>query len=316
MSDTKPDTKLRWRGAALGLLATLALLGLVLASTDLRELLLAAIAQVTLLSVVATLPGQAAAMLICAAALLALRPGVGYLACLASRVLRDASGNLPVSPPGFSAVIGARALVLSGGETRAAISASVLDKFAEVASQLPFIALAIAVLWREWPEALKLPLDSAAIAIGVVGAILLGAALWRKYGGRTQMEARLVAEWHKLVAVARLQGSGLPLSLALHGAAWLMGGVQIWMAAWALGYDLSLFEAIAVESAAYAGRAVFFFIPAGLVSQEAGLLAAGLVFGLTAPQALALGLVLRLRDLLMAGGLLLWPLLEWRRRRA
>ena len=241
---------------------------------------------------------------------------MGYLACLASRVLRDASGNLPVSPPGFSAVIGARALVLSGGETRAAISASVLDKFAEVASQLPFILLAIAVLWREWPEALKLPLDTAAIAFGVVGAILLGAALWRRFGGRSQLEARLAAEWRKLVEVARQQGSGLPLSLLLHGAAWLMGGVQIWMAAWTLGYDLSLFEAIAVESAAYAGRAVFFFIPAGLVSQEAGLLAAGLVFGLTAPQALALGLVLRLRDLLMAGGLLLWPLLEWRRRRA
>jgi hypothetical protein len=316
LSAPEAAAKTRWRGAALGLLATVALLGLVLASADMRALLLAAMAQVTLLSVLATLPGQAAAMLICAAALHALRPGVGYLACLASRVLRDASGNLPISPPGFSAVIGARSLVLSGGETRAAISASVLDKFAEVASQLPFIALAVAVLWQAWPEALKLPLDSAAIAIGIVIAILLGAALWRKFGGRSRLEARVIAEWHKLVEVARLQGSGLPLSLVLHGAAWLAGGVQIWMAAWALGYDLSLFEAIAVESAAYAGRAVFFFIPAGLVSQEAGLLAAGLVFGLTAPQALALGLVLRLRDLLMAGGLLLWPLLEWRRKRA
>lgn len=316
MSGAKSEARHRWRGAALGLLAAVALLGLVLASANMRELLLEAMAQVTLLSVLATLPGQAAAMLICAAALRALRPGVGYLACLASRVLRDASGNLPVSPPGFSSVIGARSLVLSGGETRAAISASLLDKLAETVSQFPFIALAVAVLWREWPEAMELPPGSAAIALGIVMALLLGAALWRRFGGRSRLEVRLAAEGHKLVAVARLQGSGLPLSLALHGAAWLMGGVQIWMAAWALGYDLSLFEAIAVESAAYAGRALFFFIPAGLVSQEAGLLAAGLVFGLTAPQALALGLVLRLRDMLMASGLLLWPLLEWRRRRA
>jgi hypothetical protein len=33
-------------------------------------------------------------------------------------------------------------------------------------------------------------------------------------------------------------------------------------------------------------------------------------------QALALGLVLRLRDALMALALVIWPLLEWRRRRS
>ena len=87
------------------------------------------------------------------------------------------------------------------------------------------------------------------------------------------------------------------------------------MAASALGLQLTLYEAIAVESSAYAGRAMFFFVPAGLVTQEAGLVAAGLLFGLTAPQALALGLVLRLRDALMALALLGWPLLEWRRRK-
>jgi hypothetical protein len=288
LSATEPAK--RWRGAALGLLAAVLLLGLVLASDNTRAMLLAAMAQVTALSVLATLPGQAAAILVCAAALRALQPGVGYLACLASRVLRDASGNLPIAPPGFSAVIGARALILAGGETRAAISASALDKFAETASQMPFIALAIAVLWREWPAALQLPQSAVTIAIGIALAVLLAAALWRKFGGRTRLEQRLIAEWHKLVAEMRRQRSGLPLSLALHGAAWLAGGVQIWMAAWALGYDLSLFEAIAVESAAYAGRAIFFFIPAGLVSQEAGLLAAGLVFGLTAPQGGVAGL--------------------------
>ncbi len=314
MSDTPAG--LRWSRAALGALGAVALLGLVLASANLREVLAAAVGQVTLLSVLATLPGQVAAQLICAAALRALRPGVGYLACLASRLLRDASGNLPISPPGFSAVIGARALVLAGGETRAAISASALDKVAETAAQMPFIALAVWVLWHQWPKALELSQGSAAIAIGIVLALVFGVALWRRFGARSQLEARLVAEWRMLVAQARQQRIGLPLCLALHVLAWLSGGVQIWMAAWALGYDLNLFEAIAVESAAYAGRAVFFFIPAGLVSQEAGLLAAGLVFGLTAPQALALGLVLRLRDMLMAGGLLIWPLMEWRRRRS
>ncbi len=298
----------------LGLLVAVALLGLVLASANLRTLLLEAMAQVTLRSVLATFPGQAGAMLLCAAALWALRPGVGYMACLGSRVLRDASGNLPVSVPGFSAAIGARALVLAGGETRAAISASALDKVAETVAQFPFIAFAVWVLWHNWPLALALPQPAGWIAVGGAVALLLGAVLWRKFGAGSRLALRLIAEWHSLLAEARRQHGGMPLSLLLHAVAWLAGGVQIWMAAGALGYQLTLYEAIAVESSAYAGRAMFFFIPAGLVTQEAGLVAAGLLFGLTAPQALALGLVLRLRDALMALGLLAWPLLEWRRR--
>ena len=307
--------KTGWGGVLLGLLVVLALIGLVLASANLRALLVEAMAQVTLLSVLATFPAQAGAMLLCAAALWALRPGVGYMACLGSRILRDASGNLPVSLPGFSAAIGARTLVLAGGETRAAISASFLDKVAEIAAQFPFIGFAVWVLWHQWPLALTLPENSGLIALAGAGALIVMAVLWYKFGAGSRLAQRLVAEWHRLVAEARRQQGGMPMARLLHAVAWVAGGVQIWMAALALGYDLSLYEAVAIESAAYAGRAMFFFIPAGLVSQEAALVAAGLLFGLTAPQALALGLILRLRDGLMALPLLGWPLLEWRRRR-
>ena len=303
----------------IGLLAALALIGLVLASANIRDLLVAAMEQVTLRSVLATIPGQAGATLLCAAALRALRPGVSYLACLGSRVLRDASGNLPVSVPGFSAAIGARALVLAGGETRAAISASALDKVAESIAQVPFIALAVWVLWHNWPPMLSMtltwPQHTELIAMGVAVAALLGAILWRKVGAGSPLAQQFVAECRKLLAEARRQHGGMPLSLLLHAVAWFAGGVQIWMAATVLGYQLTLYEAIAVESSAYAGRAMFFIIPAGLVTQEAGLVAAGLLFGLTAPQALALGLILRLRDALMALALPIWPLLEWRRQK-
>ena len=299
----------------LGLLVVLALIGLVLASANLRALLIEAMAQVTLLSVLATFPAQAVAMLLCAAALWALRPGVSYMACLGSRVLRDASGNLPVSVPGFSAAIGARTLVLAGGETRAAISASFLDKVAEIAAQFPFIGFAVWVLWHKWPLALTLPQHSGLFASAGAGAVLAVAVLWWKFGAGSRLAQSLIGEWHKLVAEARRQQGGMPLAFLLHAVAWFGGGVQIWMAASALGYDLTLYEAVAIESAAYAGRAMFFFIPAGLVSQGAALVAAGLLFGLTVPQALALGLILRLRDALMALPLILWPLFEWRRRK-
>lgn len=313
----EPAASRNWGRAALWALALLTLAGLLLASANLRDVLLEAARLVTPLAVLATLPGQAAAMLLCAAALWALKPGVGFLSCLASRVLRDASGNLPVSLPGSSTVIGARALVLAGGETRAAISASALDKVAETLAQFPFIILAVFVLWREVRGELTLPAGT--VLAGIMGIALLVVAAawgWRRYGRNSRLAARIGEEWRKLRVEARRQGTGMPLCLLLHFVAWLAGGVQIWMAALALGFDLTLYEAIAIESAAYAGRALFFFIPAGLVSQEAGLVAAGLLFGLTPAEGLALGLVLRLRDLLMAAGLLLWPWLEWRRKRA
>ncbi len=123
------------------------------------------------------------------------------------------------------------------------------------------------------------------------------------------------AEFALLAGEMRQQKAGLPLSTGLHFLAWIMGGIQIWMAAHALGYDIGPYEAIAIESAAYAGRAILFFVPAGLVTQEAGLVAAGLVFGLTPAQSLALALVLRLRDVVFGLPLLAWPLYEYRHAR-
>ena len=80
-----------------------------------------------------------------------------------------------------------------------------------------------------------------------------------------------------------------------------------------LGLPLGPFAAVAIDSVAYAARGIVFFVPAGVVLQEAGLVGAGLVFGLAPAQALALGLVLRLRDVVLGASLLAWPVLEWRR---
>lgn len=314
----------RRRFAALPwLLGVLVLIGAGLAFGDFRQLLVEALSKVSLAAVLATVPGQVAAMLLCAAALRALRPGVGWLGCLGARLLRDAGDNLLVFLPGLGEVIGARALVLAGGRSRAAVSASALDKFAETVAQIPYIALAAFVLIRHWDGwgGVGVSLQSGvqlllAILAGLAVLALLGGWLARsteglpgRLGARIREEFRMVAEeFHR-------QKGGFPAATALHFIAWLMGGLQVWMAARALGVDLDLFEAIAVESAAYAGRAILFFIPAGLVTQEAGLVAAGLVFGVAAPQSLALGLVLRLRDLLFGLPLLLWPALEFRHGR-
>ncbi len=285
----------------------------------LHVLLSDAFAQVTWASVLATVPGQIAAILLCTTALHVLRPGVGFAASLSSRLLRDAGGNLLVFMPGLGEIISTRALVLSGGQTRRAITAVAIDSVTEILGQLPYILLALWVVPR-FLSAAHMPeiaLDGQQISVGIaVVFIAICMAIWalKHQGIWPKIQRRLHLEWRLFRRGMRKNPRGIPLSILLHIAAWSCGGLQFWMAAHALGLSLSLFAALAVESVAYAARAIVFFIPAGLVLQEASLIGAGLVFGLPAPAALALGLVLRLRDALFGMALILWPLLEWQHR--
>lgn len=138
----------------------LALLAAGMASGGLRALIDEVADKIGPLAVAATLPAQIAAILLCSAALWVLRPGVGFWGCLNSRLLRDAGDNLLVFLPGLGEVIGARALVLSGGRTRAAVTASALDKFAETAAQVPYIVLAAFIPQQSW-------VNYASLAFGV-----------------------------------------------------------------------------------------------------------------------------------------------------
>lgn len=303
-------------------LTAIAALGAVLASSSLRLVLVETVTHVRPLAVLATLPGQAAAVLLCGAALFVLRPGVSFGASLNSRLLRDAGANLLLFMPGLGEVIGARALVLAGGRTRAAVTASLLDNIAETIAQLPFAALALLVLSRLYNGAG--PISAASIAIlpwiaaAFAASIVLLAIVWRTARNKSHGVGRLIAwaenELMLLKHEVRGQWRWVRVAVVLHFVAWAMGGVQVWMVAKALSLPIGLFAAIVIESAAYAGRAVAFFVPAGLVVQEAGLVLAGLAYGLTPAQSLAIALVLRLRDLVFGLPLLLWPLLEFRRR--
>jgi uncharacterized membrane protein YbhN (UPF0104 family) len=234
-------------------------------------------------------------------------------------LLRDAGGNLLVFMPGLGEIISTRALVLSGGQTRRAITAVAIDSVTEILGQLPYMLLALWVVPR-FLSAAHMPqisLDSWQITAGFGMTLLAIAAtitLLKQRGIWPKIQRRLHIEHRLFQRGLRQNPRGIPLSVLLHIAAWACGGLQFWMAARALGLDISLFAALAVDSVAYAARAIVFFIPAGLVLQEASLIGAGLVFGLPAPAALALGLVLRLRDGLFGLSLILWPLLEWRRR--
>jgi hypothetical protein len=232
--------------------------------------------------------------------------------------LRDAGCNLLVVVSGLGEAIGARVMVLLGARSRAAITATALDALAEAAAQVPFVLLAIAVLPRFW-SMMRLPAPNWLAVMAVlllIAAGLVGGWRWAQRHGHSRLLRRLRIEFILLRREMRRQHRGFPVAIVCHVFGWALGGVQLWLAAKVLGFPLSPFAALAVDSTAYAARGIVFFVPAGLVLQEAGLVGAGLVFGLAPTQALALALVLRLRDVVLGTSLLAWPLLEWRRKAA
>ena len=308
----------RWL-SLLWVLIGVAILAIVATRPGWRDLLAQSARTVSPLAVLATLPGQALAFLLCAAALSALRPGVGFGSCLASRVLRDAGGNLLVFTPGLGEAIGARALVLAGGQTRPAITASALDVIAEGVAQVPFGLLAVVVLPQLVHVAnvrasaeLSASAMVAIVAVPATIAVVIGWALSRAGRARFTLVARVRSEIARVRADWAGRRRGMAVAIVLHLLAWSVGGFQLWAAAKVLGLPLDLYQAIVVESAAYAARAVIFFVPAGLAVQEGALIVACAAFGVGTVPALALALVLRLRDVVYGLPLLLWPLFEYR----
>lgn len=307
---------LGWAAAIVAVAAGIAL------SPDVRAIAGGALREITIESVLVTVPIQLASTLICAAALWVLGPGVSYWGSVGSRVLRDAGGNLLVIVPGLGELIGARSLVLSGGTARRAVVASALDVVAETLAQIPFICLALMVLPRlgaHW-HIDRSTLDW--LAIGVGAGLAFAIAIWAlSRRSERGLAARLLFGLRNQVVAAwrewRQRHGALPTAILLHLIAWAMGGVQVWLSARALGLPLSLVNAIILESAAYAVRAILFIVPAGVGVQEAGFVVAGSAFGLSPEQSLGLSLVLRARDVLLGVPvLLLWPVAEWRGQKA
>lgn len=259
------------------------------------------------------LPVQLVATCLCALSLWWLRPGPSFLACLGSRWLRDAGGNLLVFAPGLGEIAGARVLVLAGSASAAAVSASALDVLAETVAQIPFAMLGLFAVPRLWTLSKLRPpaLESVALfAILGAGTVL---ALFRMHrlGWVRALLTRVIGWLTPLREAFAARGSAMPSAIFLHLLAWASGGFQVFLAVKAIGGRLSLGASFIVESFVYAVRGIFFIVPAGLGVQEASLVAVGLIFGLTADQGLAVSILLRARDLVLgAPALIAWPAVE------
>jgi len=200
-----------------------------------------------------------------------------------------------------------------------AIGVIVVDLTTEVAGQLGFAALALAVLLsRQGAEGTAVPIT---VALALLGAMVFGFYFTQRRG----LFGRVVHVFERMVGVGAPAGSAyaealdravrrlyrrrrqLRLAFMFHLFAWLAGALQVYAAAGFLGYPIGWLDALMLEGLIVAVRAGAFMIPAALGVQEGGYILLGAMIGLPPEAALSLSLIRRVRELLLGvPGILVW----------
>lgn len=244
---------------------------------------------------------------------------------VASRQLRDSSSDvLPITQLGGVA-LAARVLVLWGMAPLQASAAVIADLTAETFAQGLYVLLGVLA-------SLKL-LSASATLSPYVGAMLGGAlflalgsigfAIAQIGGSRwaERLSGRLFAAklsharaFHDAITAIYRQRGRLALSILLQLAGWIASGLWLWAVLWAMGLSSDLWQAIAIQALVEGLRSATVFIPAAVGVQEAGYAVLAPVFGLPAEIGLAVSLLRRARDLVVAAPVLLaWQVVESRR---
>ncbi len=243
-----------------------------------------------------------------------------------ARLVRDSAGEaLPFSQLGGYAA-GARALTLAGVAGPFAAASTVVDVSTELAGQLGYTLLGLALLgWRRPGSGLVAPVLLATLAMAALVAAFV-AVQARGAGAADRLLVR---------ASARLSAGGAggsPPALAdavrgmharrgallaatgLHFSEWVLSGVQAWATLRLMGLHPGLSGGLVIDSLLYGARSFAFLVPNAIGVQEATLVLVGGLFGVPPDAALALSLVRRARDLTLAvPALCAWQLLEARR---
>ncbi|HEX7388884.1 MAG TPA: lysylphosphatidylglycerol synthase domain-containing protein [Acidiphilium sp.] len=241
------------------------------------------------------------------------------------RLVRDAAGEfLPFSHVG-GFILGGRAIALGGVTFADAAASTLADVTVEFLTELIFIAFGLALLVGLFPNSdLLLP-----VALGLVVA-LFGAAgfmFMQKDGSRLFRGLAMRIAGHSAEAASirmdRLQAAidaiyARPVRMicagAVHLVCWVGSGVASYVAFHALGADISLTNALAIEALLNGILTAGFFVPGRLGVQEAAYTLLGSIFGIPADIALSVSLLRRARDLIIAVPVLLvWQGIEAKR---
>jgi putative membrane protein len=240
------------------------------------------------------------------------------------RLVRDAGSEiLPLSQIG-GCLLGARAVTTQGVAAATAGATMLIDATLEFGAQIAYIALGLALLIWQLPDTpLVGPVLAAAVVLGASGALV---AIVQRRGVPRRLALSPRLAWLKAACAERLAEFKGELaninrgkrtlwpSFLLHLAAWLLSGVEAWLALRFMGAHFSLIAVLALEAQVYAMRSFAFLIPSAIGVQEGAYVVASAALGLPADLALGLSLLKRARDVTLAiPALLSWQLVETRR---
>lgn len=236
-------------------------------------------------------------------------------------VREGASDLLPFSQIG-GLLIGCRAVIARGVAEPLVYASTLVDMTAEIAAQVLYSlgGVAALVVTRFGTEGSRPILWGAAggvlVLIAAAGAFI---ALQRRgvawIGG-------LMSRWAPS-AVARADSlkialddiyrrpARMTLAIVLHCSAWIGSSTVSWFGLQLMDVHAPLWAVVAAESLMYVLRSAGFMIPAALGVQEGAYVLMGPLFGLPAPDMLALSLVKRGRDIVVGAPVLIaWQALE------
>ena len=309
----------------LAALLGLAVLAAVLLNFDLR-LVLQSFARVRLSGfALIVLAGLAAEALLSVGIVPLLPRPMPLSVVAASRQLRDSAADvLPITQLG-GVVLAARVLVLAGMGVAEASAAVIADLTAETFAQGLYVLTGVTTSLSLLSASSSLsPYVGAMLggalflSAGAIGFALvqIGGSKWSLTMGEKIFPAALIHAhaFHQTIGGIYRRRGRLAWSILLQFAGWIGSGLWLWVVLQVMGLGTGLWTAIAIQALVEGLRSATVFIPASLGIQEVGYAVLAPVFGLTPEIGLAVSLIRRARDIVVAVPvLLIWQLVEARR---
>lgn len=256
--------------------------------------------------------------------LLAESPRGGVWVLVAARMVRDAASEvLPFSQLG-GILFGARAAVLQGVSQPIAFATTIVDVITEMAAQIAYIALGVAIFSVRAPRGVPGGSASKLLVIGLILAVVAGGIFFalKRYGNLILklFTSRLIGTVTAIapISAALREISRSPkrvaVSITLHFAGWITSALGTWIAFHLIGAHIDLGSVLAIESLVCAARSAAVFIPNALGVQEAAYAILAPLFGVGAEFGLAVSLLKRARDIAIGvPTLLIWQVAEGHR---
>jgi putative membrane protein len=256
-------------------------------------------------------------------------PTLRWRSYLQLRWVREAVNNLlPLAQIGGELIV-TRLLRRRGVPLASAIGGTVADLMMEMATQVLFTVLGVALLVHlaGHTETADVVTKGLLLAALVVAAAF--AALW--LGLAAVIEKAVLRMGRSLGWPATAQIGGLHAALVgcfrspgrvagsalWHLASWLLGGVEVCLVLHFFGHDIGLGSGMSIESLGQAAKAVGFAVPGAIGVQEGGYVLVCGLLGIAPEVAIALSLVKRLREVVLGlPGLIVWHRTEAMRTEA